>query len=67
MKDYRDHIREAVCPICNKKYVPAPFHAYKDYKKQRLVCSWSCAVESERRAIANRKTTNKKEKGVTEK
>lgn len=42
------------CPICNKRFVPAPEHAYKigsgykDVRKDkyanniRLVCSYSC-------------------------
>ena len=60
-------MREATCPICNKTFLPAAYHAYKDYKKQRLVCSWHCALESERQALANKKYISRDEKGVKEK
>lgn len=33
-----------VCPICNKKYIPAPEHAWKigSEKVYKLVCSYTC-------------------------
>lgn len=44
------------CPVCGKKFVPAPMHVYKTTKGQ-AVCSWSCLCEYRRK-----KNKNKKEK-----
>lgn len=40
-------IREFRCPICEKKFVPAPYHSYK-MRGGRLVCSYSCTLRAER-------------------
>lgn len=39
------------CPICKKPFIPAPLHAYKVNTKNgvKLVCSWHCVMEDERR------------------
>lgn len=39
------------CPVCGKKFLPAPLHAYK-INDRRLVCSWSCVCEYRRRKEA---------------
>lgn len=39
---------EIVCPVCGKIFIPAPFHYYK-LKKRKLVCSWNCQIEGEKR------------------
>lgn len=57
-------IEEKTCPICKKKYVPAPYHAYRESPKGRLVCSYHCALESDRRK--KRKYIKRNEKGVKE-
>lgn len=52
--DQNDYLQEAYgkdygvkdCPICSKKFIPAPSHIYKDPKTQRKVCSYSCAVKA---------------------
>lgn len=53
------------CPICDKEFIPAPYHAYKIYKKlptgsvtKVLVCSWSCLQTSRR--IDNKRGIAKK-------
>lgn len=46
--------RSLVCPVCGKRFVPAPYHVFKEHRTSaRLVCSWTCARRSynERRAI----------------
>ena len=45
MKRYKD-VRDRICPICGKKFVPAPFHIYR--AKARLVCSWACVRKFEK-------------------
>lgn len=47
--DNRIGIPEAICPVCGKTYIRAPYHMYRDVLR-RYVCSWSCTLESERRA-----------------
>ena len=45
-----------VCPICGKKFIPESEHVYKDKSDpdRRLVCTYSCMRESERRAEERR-------------
>ena len=45
--------REVKCPICNKIFIPAELHSYKDTRSQ-LVCSYHCVLEAERRADERR-------------
>ena len=40
--------REAVCPVCGKKFIPAPMHRYRLDDQYKYVCSWSCLCESRR-------------------
>lgn len=37
-----------VCPVCKKKYIPAPEHTWK-VGKSLAVCSYSCMRKEERR------------------
>lgn len=43
-KTVSSHIFETECPICGKRFVPAPFHRYKLLigTKEKLVCTYSC-------------------------
>lgn len=41
--------REVKCPICNKIFIPAELHSYKD-TRGNLVCTYHCVLEAERRA-----------------
>lgn len=50
---------ERKCPICKKKFIPAPQHSYKK-SNGALVCSYHCVIEGERRA--EEKKRRKKEK-----
>jgi hypothetical protein len=59
-------IKTEKCPICKKEFVPAPYHAYRERPKGRLVCSYHCALESDRRKAAKKKIHKKDEKGVKE-
>lgn len=43
-----------VCPICKKKFAPAPSHYYK-ISYERLVCSYSCMRVWEREQEAKRR------------
>ena len=48
-----NHIVDTECPICGKNFIPAPRHIYHDGKK--VVCSWTCHLEAERRREAAKK------------
>lgn len=55
-------LKSRICPICNKSFIPAPYHVYRDkFTTRRMVCSWACVCESERlKAIfKNKKKMNK--------
>lgn len=41
----RERIIEKICPVCNKIFIPAKYHAYKS--KGRLVCTYSCMLKSD--------------------
>lgn len=69
---YEFKTRVMVCPVCGKKFVPAPEHVYRsDFTKKEakklgrddaftsLVCSWHCVREHEKRTI---NTINKETK-----
>lgn len=49
------------CPICGKKFIPEVDHVYKDKSDpdRRLVCTYSCMRESERRAEERRAKTKR--------
>lgn len=60
--------KTCVCPVCGKKFLPAPAHVYKDQRswkhKARMVCSWGCVVKSERlKAEAKKKSEGQVKKG----
>ena len=33
-------LEEYFCPVCGKRFIPAPQHIYKD--KGKIYCSWTC-------------------------
>lgn len=39
---------ERTCPVCNKKFIPAPYHIYKTARGRKLVCTYTCMLKSER-------------------
>lgn len=57
--DY-EHLVCKECPICGKKFIPAPQHVYRDRRSTKMVCSWSCVCESERLKMAGIKPNSKK-------
>lgn len=59
------YLRERTCPICKKVFVPAPQHAWKTTPTGKLVCSYHCALEYDRRKAEKRKYTKltKRSKG----
>lgn len=42
----KSNIRELVCIICGKTFIPAPMHIYK--VKGKLVCSYNCRCAFEK-------------------
>lgn len=59
-------LKEQKCPICHKTFVPAPYHTYKTHNKVHYVCSYHCALASEKafeeRSALNRERRNKRRK-----
>lgn len=47
-------IIEVTCPICHKRFIPAPQHVYKTQDKRRYICSYHCVLEGERLADERR-------------
>ena len=51
--EYRHWLTPHKCPVCGKSFYPASMHVYKDHRNtDRLVCTYSCARESERLLLA---------------
>ena len=57
---------ERICPICNKKFIPAPYHAWKIGRTVddndgslnytvKLVCSYTCMRKWEKEKESNKK------------
>ena len=47
---------ELECPVCGRKFVPAPLHIYKRRVKgnMRFLCSWKCAAEYDKNKVDGR-------------
>lgn len=58
------------CPICEKRFVPAVYHSYRIGCKSgqnRLVCSYTCMRDYERKnGLVGLQTTRKRKKGDAE-
>lgn len=48
MRQTCNSIRESICPVCGKKFIPAIMHLYKMKigSKYKKVCSYTCARKS---------------------
>ena len=62
-KEWLPQFNSRICPVCNKEFIPAVEHVYKDYRfyHKKPVCSWSCCIKSKRLKEAQPK---RKKKGV---
>lgn len=47
-------LKETKCPVCKRKFIPAPEHIYKECRGKRLVCTYRCMLESERKYEAKK-------------
>ena len=63
MKQRMSQLKECKCPICHKIFVPAPQHVYKTHSKTRLVCSYHCALASEREYEERMAVNRERKKG----
>lgn len=47
----RSYITLSECPICGKRFIPAPEHIYKipNGGSYKYVCSWGCQRKYERK------------------
>lgn len=39
-------IEERTCPVCGKRFVPAPYHCYR--RGSKWFCVWSCMLKYDR-------------------
>lgn len=43
------YLVERICPVCGKKFIPAPYHVYKLWNEVSghniLVCSYTCSLK----------------------
>lgn len=53
----RSILMGATCPVCNKEFMPAPFHAYTEDGK--TFCKWTCLCKY-RRNKETKKEENRK-------
>ena len=53
MKTEKIDWKESTCPICGKKFIPAPEHAYRRRVRTslRYICSYHCVLEYDRNKI----------------
>lgn len=58
MDKSRSILMSAKCPVCGKKFMPAPYHVYVE--DSRTFCTWSCLCEY-RRNKETKKQGNQKE------
>ena len=56
MKTEKIDWKESTCPICGKKFIPAPEHAYRRRVRTslRYICSYHCVLEYDRNKIDRR-------------
>lgn len=52
-----DVFNEKICPVCKKKYIPAPQHSWGWYEGKRFikVCSYSCHRKKQKQNENKRK------------
>jgi hypothetical protein len=54
------NVDERKCPVCQKKFIPALYHVYKTHDGyHRLVCSYTCDMESLRNPKKYKKLKNR--------
>jgi hypothetical protein len=41
-------LKEVICPVCGKSFIPAPMHVFKT-PTGSYICAYSCVLERERR------------------
>lgn len=48
--------KESTCPICGKKFIPAPEHVYRRRVRTslRYICSYHCVLEYDKNKIDRR-------------
>ena len=53
MKTEKIDWKESTCPICGKKFIPAPEHAYRRRVRTslRYICSYHCVLEYDKNKI----------------
>ena len=56
MKTEKIDWKESTCPICGKKFIPAPEHAYRRRVRTslRYICSYHCVLEYDKNKIDRR-------------
>ena len=53
MKAEKIDRKESTCPICGKKFIPAPEHVYRRRVRTslRYICSYHCMLEYDKNKI----------------
>lgn len=56
MKTEKIDWKESTCPICGKKFIPAPEHVYRRRVRTslRYICSYHCMLEYDKNKIDRR-------------
>ena len=54
MKTEKIDWKESTCPICGKKFIPAPEHVYRRRVRTslRYICSYHCVLEYDKNKLS---------------
>ena len=56
-----DHFHMLTCPVCGKKFIPAPLHRYKN-RRSKLVCSYECVLKDQQTVKRSHRSIGAKSK-----
>lgn len=51
-----------ICPVCGKKFLPAPQHIYKTSPAGRLVCTYHCMIKYRKEQERKKRELKRKKK-----
>ena len=67
MKTEKIDWKESTCPICGKKFIPAPEHVYRRRVRTslRYICSYHCVLEYDKNKIDRNKKVRYKNESIS--
>ena len=67
MKTEKIDWKESTCPICGKKFIPAPEHVYRRRVRTslRYICSYHCVLEYDKNKIDRNEKVRYKNESIS--